>query len=149
MEGEFKQEFTARAGKCPFLRVIEVHPQMELVMNGAAAVVAMGGYNTFCEILSFDKPALIVPRTVPRMEQHIRASRAAELGLVSMLEDDPGRPPRVMATALRQLTQQGRPSDVVIPGLMDGLDAITRLAGRRLADRAARDARRPRLALRG
>ena len=22
----------------------------------------MGGYNTYCEILSFDKPALIVPR---------------------------------------------------------------------------------------
>ena len=46
-------------------------------MARAAGVVAMGGYNTFCEILSFDKPALIVPRTVPRLEQFIRASRAA------------------------------------------------------------------------
>ena len=35
----------------------------------------MGGYNTFCEILSFDKRALIVPRTVPRLEQYIRAAR--------------------------------------------------------------------------
>ena len=44
----------------------------------------MGGYNTFCEILSFDKRALIVPRTAPRMEQIIRASpRAEELGLVT------------------------------------------------------------------
>jgi predicted glycosyltransferase len=45
----------------------------------------MGGYNTFCEILSFDKPALIVPRTAPRLEQWIRARRFAELGLVDML----------------------------------------------------------------
>ena len=57
-------------------------------MARAAGVVAMGGYNTFCEILSFDKPALIVPRTAPRLEQYIRAQRAAELGLVTMLSDD-------------------------------------------------------------
>ena len=45
----------------------------------------MGGYNTYCEILSFDKPALIVPRVQPREEQLIRARRAAELGLIEML----------------------------------------------------------------
>jgi predicted glycosyltransferase len=32
-------------------------------MQKSAAVVAMGGYNTFCEILSLDKRVLIVPRT--------------------------------------------------------------------------------------
>ena len=42
-------------------------------MARAAGVVAMGGYNTFCEILSFDKPALVVPRVRPRLEQAIRA----------------------------------------------------------------------------
>ena len=47
----------------------------------------MGGYNTFCEILSFDKRALIVPRTRPRLEQYIRAVEAERLGLVSMLSD--------------------------------------------------------------
>jgi hypothetical protein len=75
-------------------------------MAGAIGVVAMGGYNTFCEILSFDKPALIVPRTAPRMEQFIRAVRAQELGLVRMLEDDGTRDARAMATALRHLPQQ-------------------------------------------
>ncbi len=34
-------------------------------MRRAAGVVAMGGYNTFCEILSFDRPALILPRVRP------------------------------------------------------------------------------------
>ena len=51
-------------------------------MVDAVGVVAMGGYNTFCEILSFDKRALLIPRTKPRLEQFIRTSRAEELGLV-------------------------------------------------------------------
>jgi predicted glycosyltransferase len=88
----------------------------------------MGGYNTFCEILSFDKPALIVPRTAPRLEQYIRAHRAAELGLVAVLSDDDNHDPRMMAAALLQLSQQPRPSSVVVPGLLDGMANVNRLA---------------------
>jgi predicted glycosyltransferase len=33
----------------------------------------MGGYNTVCEILSQKRPALVIPRETPRMEQSIRA----------------------------------------------------------------------------
>ncbi|MFX8466388.1 hypothetical protein ABTL61_19210, partial [Acinetobacter baumannii] len=91
-------------------------------------VVAMGGYNTFCEILSFDKPALLVPRTEPRLEQYIRASRAQALGLMRMLPDDGQRDPAAMAAALRRLPDQPPPSRVVVPGLMDGLTHVNRLA---------------------
>ena len=101
---------------------------MESLVAHAQGVIAMGGYNTFCEILSFDKRALIVPRTKPRLEQYIRTARAQELGLVRMLTDDGARDPQVMATALRQLPQQNLPSDVVIPGLLDGFDSVNRLA---------------------
>ncbi len=45
----------------------------------------MGGYNTICEVLSFRKPALIVPRVKPRREQLIRAERLQALGLVDLL----------------------------------------------------------------
>ena len=44
-----------------------------------------------------------------------------------MLEDDGIRDAKSMATALRQLTQQKRPSEVVVPGLLDGLENICRL----------------------
>ena len=98
-----------------------------VIAGAAIGVVAMGGYNTFCEILSFDKRALIVPRTVPRLEQYIRASRAQSLGLVAMLEDDDVHDPRTMITALRHLPQQRRPSEVIVPGLLDGLDNVNRL----------------------
>ena len=94
----------------------------------------MGGYNTFCEILSFDKRALIVPRTRPRLEQFIRASRSQEFGLVKMLVHeapynlDFNSPDwRPMATALRHLPQQALPSEVILPGLLDGLDNVNRL----------------------
>ena len=96
-------------------------------------VVAMGGYNTFCEILSFDKRAIIVPRTRPRLEQFIRARAARNVGLIEMLDADRGRDPHAMATALRQLPQQGLPSDVVVPGLLDGLASVSRLVAKQLA----------------
>ena len=38
-----------------------------------------------------------------------------------------------MATALRQLPQQGLPSDVVVPGLLDGLGNVWRLVSKQLA----------------
>jgi predicted glycosyltransferase len=87
----------------------------------------MGGYNTFCEVLSLNKRALIVPRTVPRLEQFIRISRAAALGLVSMLVDDGRRDPAAMAAALRLLPRRNLPSEVVIPGLLEGLKNVNRL----------------------
>ena len=68
-----------------------------------------------------------MPRTVPRREQFIRASRAQEMGLVRVLEDDGIYDPAVMAAALRDLPSQGPPSRVVVPGLLDGLTNVNRL----------------------
>ncbi len=128
MHSDRQAEFLARAAKLDKVEAITFDAQMEHVMSRAIGVVAMGGYNTFCEIVSFDKRALIVPRTRPRMEQFLRAGKAEELGLVTMLEDDGIRDGRKMATALRQLPQQSLPSDVVVPGLLDGLNNVNRLA---------------------
>jgi predicted glycosyltransferase len=94
-------------------------------MRRASGVVAMGGYNTFCEILSLDKPALIVPRRTPRLEQTIRAVAADRLALVSMLSDENGvRDPARMAQALRRLPSQAPPSRTIVPGLLKGFDVI-------------------------
>jgi predicted glycosyltransferase len=94
----------------------------------------MGGYNTFCEILSFDKRAIIVPRTKPRREQLIRAQRAQEMGLLSVLVDDDKREAKTMATALRHLPQQQAPGAVVVPGLLDGLPNVARLVRKALGE---------------
>jgi predicted glycosyltransferase len=138
MAPELQADFLQRAGRLPRVEALTFDAHMESLMDRAQGVVCMGGYNTFCEILSFDKRALIVPRTRPRMEQYIRASRAQELGLAAMLVDDDKRKARDMATALRQLPQRNLPSEVVVPGLLDGRANVVKLARQRLRRRRVR-----------
>jgi predicted glycosyltransferase len=125
---EQRAVFASRAAKLDNVRAITFNARLESLMARAAGVVAMGGYNTFCEILSFDKRALIIPRTAPRLEQFIRTKRAAELGILAMLSEDEGRDPRVMAAALRRLPHQPPPSAVHISGLLDGMPEVNRMA---------------------
>jgi predicted glycosyltransferase len=108
---------------------------MEELIEGATGVVAMGGYNTYCEILSFDKPALIVPRVKPREEQLLRAQRASELGLVDMLLPDQSANPAIMAEALKQLPNRQPPSQSGCTMRLEGLDHISQTVGRWLDNR--------------
>ena len=102
--------------------------RIEVLMSGAHGIIAMGGYNTFCEILSFDRRAIIAPRRKPRMEQYIRASVAERLGLVRMVDQErDGDDPQAMATAIRALVDQPLPSSRARPGMLDGLDKIVAL----------------------
>ena len=128
MSYDRQQEFQARAARLSNVETITFEPHIEELVANAVGVVAMGGYNTFCEILSLNKPALIVPRTQPRMEQFIRASRAQALGLVTMMELPEHPDPVAMAEALNRLPHGNRPRDIVVPGLLDGLDNVMRLA---------------------
>ncbi len=132
MASEDQGEFLARCERLPNVEAITFDAHMESLLDQAVGVVAMGGYNTFCEILSFDKPALIVPRMVPRMEQYIRASRAQDLGLARMLLNDGVRDSAVMAETLRQLGELPPPSTNMPPGMLAGLDNVNELADRLL-----------------
>ena len=135
LERDLQSAFTARIALLDNVDCIAFNAHPEAMIASALGVVAMGGYNTFCEILSFDMRAVIVPRMEPRLEQFIRASRAQQLGLAQMLSPREGRDWRLMATALRQLPQQGLPSAVVVPGLLDGLGNVNRLVDRVLSRR--------------
>ena len=127
MGTNLQTDFLRRADRLDKVEAITFDAHIESLMDRALGVVCMGGYNTFCEVLSFDKRALVVPRTEPRMEQDIRARRAQELGLVCMMKDDGVRDARAMATALRTLPQQGRPSEQVVPGLLDGTRNVVKM----------------------
>jgi len=63
----------------------------------------MGGYNTICEVLSFEKHALIVPRVHPEPEQWIRAQRLRDLGLIHVLHPDELSPAALSAWLARDL----------------------------------------------
>jgi predicted glycosyltransferase len=70
------------------VRVHAFRADMDAVLAGARAVVAMAGYCTVAEVLASGKPALLVPRAFPREEQLNRARRLAANGRVSMLTPD-------------------------------------------------------------
>jgi predicted glycosyltransferase len=137
MNSKLQAGFMQRVERLPQVHAITFDAHMESLMAQSAGIVSMGGYNTFCEILSFDKPSIIVPRREPRLEQYIRASRAEEKGLVTMLSDENGRDPKRMAEALRQLPTRPKPSAAPIPGLLDGLSVINGLVDRYLMAPAA------------
>ena len=133
-----QREFHARASRLPRVRTVTFDTHLEHLMANSAGVVAMGGYNTFCEILSFDKPAILIPRVAPRREQLIRARRVAQMGLMQMLDIDGGNDPAVMAKALRGLASRPRPSEHGATGMLKGLETIDRLAARHLPMRRKR-----------
>ncbi|WP_170761504.1 glycosyltransferase family protein [Ruegeria lacuscaerulensis] len=127
LSGELREEFETRvAALNGRVTAVGFESQIETLFAGAAGVVCMGGYNTFCEVLSFDKRAVIVPRTTPRLEQWIRASRAEGLGLVQMLDEyRDGLTTDAMIQAIRDLPRQPLPSQTMRDGLLDGLDYVT------------------------
>lgn len=135
MAADRQREFQERARVLSAIDMMTFDAYIESLIARASGIVTMGGYNTFCEILSFDRPALIVPRTHPRREQWIRAERARALGLAVMLDPGQAADTGIMVTALRQLAQQSPPSNGVVPGLLDGLGNVQRLAQRIMARR--------------
>jgi predicted glycosyltransferase len=128
MNAEQQDSLNERIEKLPRAQSITFDSHVEFLMAEAAGVIAMGGYNTFCEILSFDKPAIIVPRCHPRQEQLVRAQQAERLGIARMLRPDDGRDPAIMASAIRELPDQRPPSGLLLPGMLEGLEQVADLA---------------------
>jgi predicted glycosyltransferase len=138
MPAQKRRKLIKKGAKIPYIEMIEFDSRMEELIAGAKAVVAMGGYNTYCEILSFDKPALIVPRVRPREEQLIRARRAAELGLVEMLRPEEAENAERFAVALKELPNRPRPSQSNPDLRLEGLVHISEIVGDWLDRRSRR-----------
>jgi predicted glycosyltransferase len=92
------EELQAHAPACD-VAVIRMAADVPRYLAAADAVLCMGGYNTTCEVLALRVPAVIVPRTQPRLEQMMRAQALAPRGLLHWLHPD-GLTPRVVAGAL-------------------------------------------------
>lgn len=88
MPAEDRHRLLACGTDRPRLRVLEFVQDPASLLSRVDYAVAMGGYNTVTEILSFGKRALIVPRVRPRLEQFIRAQRLHDLGLLDVLHPD-------------------------------------------------------------
>jgi predicted glycosyltransferase len=124
MPADVRRRLSHRAARQPERRVVRFMREPTRLLQHGDYVVAMGGYNTVCEILSFGKPALIVPRIAPRREQLIRAERLQALGLVDVLH-----PGDLSPAALSAWLARGRAGAPSARGRidLDGLSRIPRL----------------------
>ncbi len=79
------RDLLKRRAKKHAIEILPFHPHLEELMVAADLVISMGGYNTICEILTQQTPALIIPREVPRLEQLIRARQLHREGLLDYI----------------------------------------------------------------
>ncbi|WP_235083002.1 glycosyltransferase family protein [Chlorogloeopsis fritschii PCC 9212] len=92
-----------KAFSYPRVQICEFTDDLMSYIAAADAVVAMGGYNTVCEILSVGKPAVVVPRIKPSQEQWIRAEHLAKLGVVTAIHPDRLTPDVLLRSVLQTL----------------------------------------------
>ena len=120
-EGE---KIRAEAAGIPNILLIGFDPELEKYIADAEFVIGMCGYNTFCEVLTFDKHAVYVPRSVPRLEQRIRAYRSASLGWSSVLEISEAINPQIFYQAVESIRRRRLPSEAPVKPDMKGLSRI-------------------------
>lgn len=125
-----RQELTKRAAGNPRLKLLEFTSEPTPLLRRANRVIAMGGYNTVCELLCLEKSALIVPRTSPRTEQLIRAERLRDFGALDLLD-----PAHLTHKSLSNWLNREVPAPIGITDRIDfnGLSRIPHLASELLA----------------
>ncbi len=116
-----RSEFLNEAERIGGIKLLDFDPESERLMAASSGVVAMCGYNTFCEVLQLDKAALFIPRETPRREQLIRAARASELGLSHLLRIGDVTDPATLVSAINALPASPKPSQSAFKPDFDGV----------------------------
>lgn len=107
------------------VEVRRVVPGLRQEVAAADCIVAMAGYNTVCDVLSYRRPAVLVPRPGPSQEQSLRADRLQAWNAAEVI-----RPPelssREMANAIRSVLSRGEPAapPVSLDGVRNTLDVL-------------------------
>jgi predicted glycosyltransferase len=114
-----------RAAALPGVTVQDFCDDMMGLMAAADVVLAMGGYNTVCELLTLRRRAVLVPRIKPGVEQCIRAERMAAMGLVRMVHPDALTPHALLAALQTELAAVQARLPAATLRRMDGLAGVT------------------------
>ena len=109
-----------RFGSLADVEFVDFEPDLTAQYQKADVIVSMAGYNTVCELLSFRRPAVLVPRGNPVGEQLLRARLFAARGLFACIEPHELTPDLLIARVLETLK---RPA-AVAPIDLDGLPRI-------------------------
>ncbi len=124
MTTDYQQQIKIKASQLENVEVKIFTANLQAYMAQSSLIVSMAGYNTLCEILSLNKPAIVVPRVKPVQEQLIRAERFAERGLLRYLHPDQLDAKKLLETVHQELNPDVSrvcPSEVLD---FNGLDHI-------------------------
>jgi predicted glycosyltransferase len=118
MSADSRERLAKLADACSHVRLVSFVDDLQSTIAAADVVVSMGGYNSICEILSAERPAVIVPRVAPRREQLIRAEALSERGVVRTIHPDDLTPARIIAEVEQLLGETtGEAGDLNLNGL--------------------------------
>lgn len=106
---EERRELERAASRRPDVSMVFYTTDLTQTIRKADLVVAMAGYNTTAEILAAGKPAILVPRAAPRMEQRLRARLLSKLGLVWAIQPEQDLVPR-LASLIEAALAGARPA---------------------------------------
>jgi predicted glycosyltransferase len=124
MPAEKRNALVARYAHLEDVRFRDFEPDLTHRYAKADVVVSMAGYNTVCELLSFGKRAVLVPRDKPVLEQLIRARRLSELGFFDMLEPSELSPERLIHQVLNTLESPPKPMPAIDLGGLSRIRAL-------------------------
>lgn len=123
MPKRIREDIKKRAQKFG-IKTVPFHPRMEELMVAADLVISMGGYNTICEILTQQTPALIIPRESPRQEQLIRAKRLKNKGLLDFIPWTEVTPQKLREKVFSLIKQQDTYISNINSFELSGLDTM-------------------------
>ena len=103
MSAESRSGLLARFGYLADVTFLDFEPELTESYANADIVVSMAGYNTVCELLSFGRHAILVPRAEPVKEQLIRARLLAAQGLFDIVEPEELTPGNLIGKVLAAL----------------------------------------------
>jgi predicted glycosyltransferase len=137
MDGTKQRELQVAVRDAPGVSLTRFVPNLTSVMATSDVIVAMAGYNTVTEILAVGRPAVLVPRMVPRQEQLIRARLLAKQGLALVLESSDLTPQRLADAVHRSMSKLGRTSATADLLTMGGAECAVGAICAQLNERAA------------
>jgi predicted glycosyltransferase len=109
----------------PQVSLQDFSDDMMSLMAAADVVLAMGGYNTVCELLTLHKRFVVVPRVRPVQEQAIRAERMAARGLLSMVHPGQLTPATLWQALHAELAAHACAAPLRTLQAMCGLEQVT------------------------
>lgn len=116
----------AQINKFSRITVADACDDLTAFVEAADVVLSMGGYNTMCEVLSLRKRAVVVPRVQPRLEQWIRCTRLAELGLIRIIHPSDATHDRLIREVTGSLMERSSFAPVLSINF-DGLRHVTEI----------------------